>query len=173
MTRNNEEEEAKYKPPQLEPTTAQCNCGAVKLTLSNPKLTMACHCHDCRARSGAAMAQVVTSKSSDVTIDTTAKDQISIFGKFHPDGSNKGPRVNFCKTCGTNTHFTSFGGKVIQVPIHLTGLKDTLQDASSFHLWASSAVPTSQAIFDNTSVPVFEGMPTGAPMEAFMALIKE
>ena len=40
MASNNKE----FQKVDLEPTTAQCNCGAVKLKLNNPQLTMACHC---------------------------------------------------------------------------------------------------------------------------------
>jgi hypothetical protein len=103
-----------YNPINLEPTTAQCNCGAVKLELSNPRLVLACHCHDCRARTGASMALVVGSNGKDVKVEA-ADDQVVEYGKFHPDGSRKGPRVRFCKTCGTTTHYSSFSDAIIQV----------------------------------------------------------
>lgn len=61
--------ETKYKPDALEPTTAKCNCGAVKLILNKPVLTLACHCRDCRARTGAPAAVCITSKGKDVDVE--------------------------------------------------------------------------------------------------------
>jgi hypothetical protein len=168
---NSMSEEDKYKPVKLEPTKAQCNCGAVKLTISNPRLVLACHCHDCRARTGADMALCLTSNGKDVKVEEAAGGQVVEFGKFHPDGSNKGPRVRFCKTCGTTTHYSSFGGAIIQVPLLLTGLKDKV-DEPFFHMWKDSAVPTSKGIFERATVPVFDGLPTGKAMSDFMAIAK-
>lgn len=170
-TSSDEEQAAKFVPQTLEPTTATCNCGAVELELKNPQMTMACHCHDCRGRNGTLAAYLVTSKSADVIV-AKGDDNITTFGKSHPDGSNKGPRVCFCKTCGTHTHYKSFGGAVTQVPLCLTAIKDQIQDVG-LHIWKSSSVPCSKGIFESAQVPVFDGLPSGAPMDAFMAIIKD
>jgi hypothetical protein len=79
----------------------------------------------------------------------------------------------FCKTCGTTTHYTAWGGKVVQTPLCLTGLKDTV-DMVGFSVWASSSVPCSKGDrgLDAAATHVFDGMPNGAALDAFMSVIK-
>jgi hypothetical protein len=98
---------AQFTPQELEPTTAQCNCGAVKLTLSRPQLTLACYCHDCRGRTGAPAAFMVMSRGDDVTI-VAEEGQITSFGKKHPDGKNKVCFVLF--HCAVHVHVCGWGG---------------------------------------------------------------
>ena len=75
---------------------AQCNCGALTLTLSGPsRLVIACHCVDCQRRTGAPFGVGAFYPVEAVAISGAAKE-------FTRDAASGGRVHNyFCPNCGS------------------------------------------------------------------------
>jgi len=79
---------------------AQCNCGALTLTLSGPsRLVIACHCVDCQRRTGAPFGVGAFYPVEAVAISGTAKE--------FTRAAASGGRVHtyFCPECGSAVYW--------------------------------------------------------------------
>lgn len=88
-----------------------CLCGAVTYEVEGAfDRFFLCHCSYCRKDTGSAHAANLFSKSAKLTW-LTGEDQITSFtvpGTRHSK--------TFCKTCGSATPRTQFGGRLVVVP---------------------------------------------------------
>jgi hypothetical protein len=79
---------------------AQCSCGAVTLSLSEPsRLVVACHCIDCQRRTGSPFGVGAFYPAEDVTVSGTAKEFTRV-----ADSGGKVHRY-FCPNCGSTVYW--------------------------------------------------------------------
>ena len=80
-------------------TKAQCNCGAISLTLPGPsQLVIACHCIECQRRTGAPFGVGAYYTVAEVTIAGTAKEYV------RDTASGRKFRSYFCPDCGSTVY---------------------------------------------------------------------
>ena len=80
--------------------TASCRCGQLRATvIGEPVRVSACHCLDCKKRSGSAFAVQARWPVDQVTIEGESKSWVNI--------ADSGNRItfHFCPDCGSDVHY--------------------------------------------------------------------
>jgi hypothetical protein len=80
--------------------TASCRCGQLKATVTgDPVRVSACHCLNCKKRSGSAFAVQARWPSDQVRIEGGSKT----FGKVADSGNRA--TFHFCANCGSDVYY--------------------------------------------------------------------
>ena len=80
--------------------TASCRCGQLKATVTgDPVSVSACHCLNCKKRSGSAFAVQARWPSDQVRIEGGSKT----FGKVADSGNRA--TFHFCANCGSDVYY--------------------------------------------------------------------
>lgn len=119
-----------------EPFTGGCACGAVRYACdARPFVAYACHCTDCRKRSGSAFGVSVQVPAESVRLVTGAPARRTRVAE-----SGNRLDVHFCAACGTTLWNRNRARPRVAV---VTG--GSIDDAGRFpiqaHIWTRSALP--------------------------------
>ena len=80
--------------------TASCRCGQLKVTVTgDPVRVSACHCLNCKKRSGSAFAVQARWPVEQVTVEGQSKSWVIV-----ADSGNPGT-FHFCPECGSDVHY--------------------------------------------------------------------
>jgi hypothetical protein len=83
-----------------EPRTAACRCGQLSVTCTGePVRASACHCLECKARSGSAFAAQVRFPVENVAITGASTAYV------HTGSSGNPATFHFCPTCGGGLYY--------------------------------------------------------------------
>ena len=72
--------------------TGRCYCGQTKIAAKNPRVSLNCHCDDCRRSAGAPVTAFVEFDVADVEVTSSAEKSVSV---------NAGVTRTFCSNCGS------------------------------------------------------------------------
>jgi hypothetical protein len=79
---------------------AQCSCGSLSVqTQGDPVYVAACHCIECKRRTGAAFGVSAWFKNEQVQSDGTSKSYVRTARE------NRAIRFEFCPNCGTSLFY--------------------------------------------------------------------
>ena len=82
--------------------TAQCACGQASITLAGqPRFVGACHCDNCKRRTGSAFGVSAYFDRSDV-VRTAGETRVYA---FHHTEANHDQARHFCSECGTTLYW--------------------------------------------------------------------
>ena len=110
--------------------TASCRCGQLRATVAGePVRVSACHCLDCKKRSGSAFAVQARWPADQVRIEGHSK--------IHVNVADSGNRVtfHFCPDCGSDVHYDIDGKFDGLVAIPLGAFDDPFSLAPRFSVW--------------------------------------
>ena len=80
--------------------TASCRCGQLRVTVTGqPVRVSACHCLDCKKRSGSAFAVQARWPKNNVRIEGQSRN----FAKVADSGNRA--TFHFCADCGSDVHY--------------------------------------------------------------------
>jgi hypothetical protein len=110
--------------------TGSCRCGQLKATATGePVRVSACHCLDCKKRSGSAFAVQVRWPSEQVTIEGESTTWL------HRADSGNRITHHFCPICGSNMHYTIEGTFDGLIAIPLGAFDDPFFAGPRFSVW--------------------------------------
>jgi hypothetical protein len=110
--------------------TASCRCGQLRATArGEPVRVSACHCLDCKKRSGSAFAVQARWPAEQVTTDGRSKSFVKT--------ADSGNRItfHFCPDCGSDVHYEIEGKFDGLVAIPLGAFDDPYFSAPRFSVW--------------------------------------
>ena len=110
--------------------TASCRCGKLKATTTGePVRVSACHCLDCKKRSGSAFAVQARWPEAQVQIEGQSKSWGNV--------ADSGNRItfHFCPECGSDVHYEINGKFDGLVAIPLGALDDPYFLSPKFSVW--------------------------------------
>ena len=110
--------------------TASCRCGQLTATVTgDPVRVSACHCLNCKKRSGSAFAVQARWPKEHVRIEGTSKT-------FVKAGDSGNPATfHFCPHCGSDVHYEIDGKFDDLVAIPLGAFDDPHFVEPSFSVW--------------------------------------
>ena len=110
--------------------TASCRCGQLKATATGePVRVSACHCLNCKKRSGSAFAVQARWPSDRVRIEGRSKTFVKV-----ADSGNRAT-FHFCPECGSDVHYTNEGVFDGLVAIPLGAFDDPFFLRPGFSVW--------------------------------------
>ena len=110
--------------------TASCRCGRLKATVDgDPVRVSACHCLNCKKRSGSAFAVQARWPEHRVTIEGGSKTFVTV-----ADGGNR-CTFHFCPNCGSDVFYTIDGKFDGLVAIPLGAFDDPYFTSPQFSVW--------------------------------------
>jgi hypothetical protein len=110
--------------------TASCRCGQLKATATGePVRVSACHCLDCKKRSGSAFAV-----QARWPVDQCRTDGKSSTWSHRADSGNR-IRHHFCPDCGSSLHYFIEGKFDGLVAIPLGAFDDPFFVSPGFSVW--------------------------------------
>ncbi len=110
--------------------TASCRCGQLKAAVTgDPVRVSACHCLDCKRRSGSAFAVQARWPADRVAIEGQSKSWSKL--------ADSGNRItfHFCPDCGSDVHYEIDGKFADLIAIPLGAFDDPYFVAPSFSVW--------------------------------------
>ena len=117
-----------------ETRTASCRCGQLRATVTgDPVRVSACHCLNCKKRSGSAFAVQARWPAEQVTIEGRSSSFVLV-----SDSGNRAT-FHFCPDCGSDVHYEidgKFDDKFDElVAIPLGAFDDPFSLAPRFSVW--------------------------------------
>jgi hypothetical protein len=110
--------------------TASCRCGQLKATVTgDPVRVSACHCLNCKKRSGSAFAVQARWPTQQVRIDGRSKT----FDMVADSGNSA--TFHFCPDCGSDVYYENNGKFDDQVAIPLGAFDDPYSLNPRFSVW--------------------------------------
>jgi hypothetical protein len=110
--------------------TASCRCGQLRATVTgDPVRVSACHCLNCKKRSGSAFAVQARWPSAQVQIEGTSKTFVKV-----ADSGNRAT-FHFCPDCGSDVYYAIDGKFDDLVAIPLGAFDDPYFVAPAFSVW--------------------------------------
>ena len=110
--------------------TASCRCGQLKATATGePVRVSACHCLNCKKRSGSAFAVQARWPADQVAIEGRS----STFVMFGDSGN--GATFHFCPECGSDVHYEIVGKFDGLVAVPLGAFDDPFFVSPGFSVW--------------------------------------
>lgn len=114
----------------MTPHTASCRCGQLKATVTgDPVRVSACHCLNCKKRSGSAFAVQARWPSAQVQIDGRSKTHVMV-----ADSGNSAT-FHFCPQCGSDVYYVNDGKFDDLVAIPLGAFDDPYFVTPAFSVW--------------------------------------
>jgi hypothetical protein len=110
--------------------TASCRCGQLRATVTgDPVRVSACHCLDCKKRSGSAFAVQARWPGDRVKIEGQSKTWVNI--------ADSGNRItfSFCPDCGSDVHYEIDGKFDGLIAIPLGAFEDPYFVSPRFSVW--------------------------------------
>jgi hypothetical protein len=110
--------------------TASCRCGQLKATVTGePARVSACHCLDCKKRSGSAFAVQARWPAEQVTIEGRSKSWSKL--------ADSGNRItfHFCPECGSDVHYEIDGKFDGLIAVPAGAFADPNFPAPRFSVW--------------------------------------
>ena len=110
--------------------TASCRCGQLRATATGePVRVSACHCLDCKKRSGSAFAVQARWPAAQVKIEGRSKTFIIV--------ADSGNRItfHFCPDCGSDVHYSIDGKFEGQIAIPWGAFEDPYFASPRFSVW--------------------------------------
>jgi hypothetical protein len=110
--------------------TASCRCGQLRATVTgDPVRVSACHCLNCKKRSGSAFAVQARWPSAQVQIEGTSKTFVKV-----ADSGNRAT-FHFCPDCGSDVYYAIDGKFDDLVAIPLGAFDDPYFATPGFSVW--------------------------------------
>ena len=110
--------------------TASCRCGRLKATVSGePVRVSACHCLNCKKRSGSAFAVQARWPAGQVTIEGRSASFVKV-----ADSGNSAT-FHFCPECGSDVYYENNGKFDGLVAIPLGAFDDPYFLKPGFSVW--------------------------------------
>jgi hypothetical protein len=110
--------------------TASCRCGQLRATVTgDPVRVSACHCLNCKKRSGSAFAVQARWPSAQVQIGGTSKTFVKV-----ADSGNRAT-FHFCPDCGSDVYYAIDGKFDDLVAIPLGAFDDPYFATPGFSVW--------------------------------------
>ena len=110
--------------------TASCRCGQLRATVTgDPVRVSACHCFNCKKRSGSAFAVQARWPSAQVQIEGTSKTFVKV-----ADSGNRAT-FHFCADCGSDVYYAIDGKFDDLVAIPLGAFDDPYFATPGFSVW--------------------------------------
>ncbi len=110
--------------------TASCRCGQLKATVTGePVRVSACHCLNCKKRSGSAFAVQARWPKEQVAIEGRSKSFVKV-----ADSGNRAT-FHFCPECGSDVHYSNEGVFEDLVAIPLGAFDDPFFLTPGFSVW--------------------------------------
>ena len=110
--------------------TASCRCGQLRATVTgDPVRVSACHCLNCKKRSGSAFAVQARWPSAQVQIEGTSKTVVKV-----ADSGNRAT-FHFCADCGSDVYYAIDGKFDDLVAIPLGAFDDPYFATPGFSVW--------------------------------------
>ena len=110
--------------------TASCRCGQLRATVTgDPVRVSACHCLNCKKRSGSAFAVQARWPSAQVQIEGTSKTFVKV-----ADSGNRAT-FHFCPDCGSDVYYAIDGKFDDLVAIPLGVFDDPYFATPGFSVW--------------------------------------
>jgi hypothetical protein len=110
--------------------TASCRCGQLRATVTgDPVRVSACHCLNCKKRSGSAFAVQARWPSAQVQIEGTSKTFVKV-----ADSGNRAT-FHFCPDCGSDVYYAIDGKFDDLVAIPLGAFDDPYVATPGFSVW--------------------------------------
>ena len=110
--------------------TASCRCGQLRATVTgDPVRVSACHCLNCKKRSGSAFAVQARWPSAQVQIEGTSKTFVKV-----ADSGNRAT-FHFCADCGSDVYYAIDGKFDDLVAIPLGAFDDPYFATPGFSVW--------------------------------------
>ena len=109
---------------------ASCRCGQLRaIATGEPVRVSACHCLDCKKRSGSAFAVQTRWPVDQVTIDGVSNNWVHL--------ADSGNRIthHFCPDCGSSLHYVIEGKFDGLIAIPLGAFDDPYFAAPAFSVW--------------------------------------
>ena len=127
--------------------SGQCHCGAISFRARvDPEKTLACHCTDCQAFSGAPYRVVLPVPLADVAMTGSPKAYV----KTADSGSRRAQA--FCPECGTQLYACDADNpSVLNLRLGCVNERDRLPP--KVQIWARSAMPW---LHDMAALPAHE-----------------
>jgi hypothetical protein len=110
--------------------TASCRCGQLRAAATGePVRVSACHCLDCKKRSGSAFAVQARWPTEQVRIEGRSKSWVNV--------ADSGNRItfHFCPACGSDVHYQIDGKFDGLVAIPLGAFDDPYFVRPAFSVW--------------------------------------
>ena len=114
--------------------TASCRCGQLRATVTgDPVRVSACHCLNCKKRSGSAFAVQARWPSAQVQIEGPSKTFVTV-----ADSGNRAT-FHFCPDCGSDVYYAMDGkfddkfNDLVAIP--LGAFDDPFFAAPAFSVW--------------------------------------
>lgn len=110
--------------------TASCRCGQLRAAATGePVRVSACHCLDCKKRSGSAFAVQARWQAEQVEFEGESKSWVNV--------ADSGNRItfHFCPDCGSDVHYEIEGKFDGLVAIPLGAFEDPYSLAPRFSVW--------------------------------------
>jgi hypothetical protein len=110
--------------------TASCRCGQLRAAATGePVRVSACHCLDCKKRSGSAFAVQALWPTEQVRIEGRSKSWVNV--------ADSGNRItfHFCPACGSDVHYQIDGKFDGLVAIPLGAFDDPYFVRPAFSVW--------------------------------------
>ena len=110
--------------------TASCRCGQLKATVTgDPVRISACHCLNCKKRSGSAFAVQARWPFAQVQIDGRSKIHVMV-----ADSGNSA-NFHFCPDCGSDVYYENNGKFDDLIAIPLGTFDDPFFATPGFSVW--------------------------------------
>jgi len=110
--------------------TASCRCGQLRATVTGePVRVSACHCLNCKKRSGSAFAVQARWPADQVSITGQSKSFVMV-----ADSGNSAT-FHFCPECGSDVHYEINGKFDGLVAIPLGAFADPYFTTPAFSVW--------------------------------------
>ena len=110
-----------------------CHCGAIRYQVSgDPVFSAVCHCHDCRANSGAVAVAWISFPATALAV---------IRGRTVEYASSENVQRHFCGTCGTGLFYFNEEFLPGLVDIQLTTFDHAADIPPQMHLQMAEALP--------------------------------
>ena len=110
--------------------TASCRCGQLRATaIGDPVRVSACHCLNCKKRSGSAFAVQARWPSAQVQVDGRSKTHVMV-----ADSGNSAT-FHFCPDCGSDVYYVNDGKFDDLVAIPLGAFDDPYFVTPAFSVW--------------------------------------
>ena len=110
--------------------TASCRCGQLRATATgDPVRVSACHCLNCKKRSGSAFAVQARWPSAQVQVDGRSKTHVMV-----ADSGNSAT-FHFCPQCGSDVYYVNDGKFDDLVAIPLGAFDDPYFVTPAFSVW--------------------------------------
>ena len=110
--------------------TASCRCGQLTaIVIGEPVRVSACHCLNCKKRSGSAFAVQARWPTDQVTIEGRSESFVKV-----ADSGNRAT-FHFCPECGSDVHYSNEGVFDDLVAIPLGAFDDPFFLTPGFSVW--------------------------------------